>query len=372
MKKANLFCLFLALFSISLSAQSIHIPQNKAVIENFSLNEDDTLRYANHYLYERAYRTIEDMLTDKRPVDFESASFAVENAYYDGKLDHAAYQSELTRISDGVLALASSPSVTAPTRDVALNYAIYLFYTQPCDLNHQRPYQYDTESLFGENGIEGGTIQHLLTTGHGTCRSLPYLYKMIADRVGAHAYLANAPLHTYIRHQDATGRWWNFETTTGTYSRSSFIMESYHVSEEAIRSGLYMTNLNDKECLVQLLYDLLCFYECKTGFYSNAFFRRCYTLGLQYHYADNLHKWEINDLKYQMDKEAWHRGLKTEESIRQDSVLGPKYNHIQWLRAEYQRLGHYDFTVEEYMQKYQEALNYMQRHNIPLPGQNKQ
>ena len=38
-----------------------------------------------------------------------------------------------------------------------------------------------------------------------------------------------APLHSYIRHQDADGKWWNFETTTGTYSHSSFIMENYYV-----------------------------------------------------------------------------------------------------------------------------------------------
>lgn len=53
--------------------QSIHIPQNKAAIENFTLNEDDTLRYAHHYLYERAYQVIADMLTDKRSVDMADA-----------------------------------------------------------------------------------------------------------------------------------------------------------------------------------------------------------------------------------------------------------------------------------------------------------
>lgn len=350
-------------------ALSNQVPmQNKAVIENFSLNEDDTTRYAYHYLYEQAYSVIEDMLTDKRPVDMADAVFAIENPFYCGKLDYDAYISEINRIVDGVSAMASSPMVNAPTRDMALNYAIYLFYTQPCELNHQRPYQYDTESLFTDGGYVGGMVHNLLTTGHGTCRSLPYLYKIIADRIGAQAYLANAPMHTYIRHQDTTGRWWNFETTTGTYSRSSFIMDSYHITEDGIRSGLYMTNLTDKESVVQLLYDLLCIYEHQTGFYSNAFVRKCYTLGLRYHYADNLHKWEINDLKYQLDKEAWLRGLRSEESVMRDSLLAPKYQQLQEIRAEFQSMGHHEFTREEYLQKYQEALDYMQRHNIPIPG----
>lgn len=58
----NKFFILIALWlsTFSLSAQSVHIPaQNKDAIANFSLNEDDTTRYANHYLYERAYKTIE-------------------------------------------------------------------------------------------------------------------------------------------------------------------------------------------------------------------------------------------------------------------------------------------------------------------------
>ncbi|MCQ2330334.1 MAG: hypothetical protein MJZ93_07270, partial [Paludibacteraceae bacterium] len=82
----SIISLFLAL-SI-LNAKANDVPrQNEDIIANYSLNEDDTLRYSNHYLFERAYNVIGDMLTDKRPVDFKKAVFAVENAFYDGKLD---------------------------------------------------------------------------------------------------------------------------------------------------------------------------------------------------------------------------------------------------------------------------------------------
>jgi len=52
--------------------------------------------------YEKAYKLIEDMLTDKRPMDFSEAVFAVENCMYDGKLDHASYLAELNRIAAGI------------------------------------------------------------------------------------------------------------------------------------------------------------------------------------------------------------------------------------------------------------------------------
>lgn len=350
------FLPLLYLVSINVYAKPQYVFQSEDPIANFAWNENDTTRYEGHYRFEYAYKLIEDMLTDKRPLDFAEAVFAVENCMYEGALDYAAYSIELERISKGITQMASS--ITAPTRDVALNYAIYLFYTQPCPLNHYHPYEYDKISLIEDIGLTGGMVTNLLKTGKGTCHSLPYLYKIIADKIGAKAYIATAPLHAYIRHQDADGNWWNYETTTGTYSRSAFIMENFHVNEKAIKSGLYMTNLTDKETLVQCLHDLLNIYERKTGFYSNDFVRKCYTLGLKYHYADNLHSKRIEDLKYQLDKNAWDLGLHSETTIRMDSVLDHKYKYIQQLRKEFEDLGYYAYTQEEYMRKYQETLDY--------------
>lgn len=365
MEKSCRFVIFLfCLASISLSAKPQYRLQSEDPIANFTWDENDTSRYERHYRFEAAYQLIENMLTDKCPLDFAEAVFAVENCMYDGKLNHMSYISELERIADGVRQMVVSGAITAPSRDVALNYAIYLFYTQPCSLNRNHPYEYDQTSLLQDAGLTGGMVTHLLKTGKGTCRSLPYLYKIIADKVGAKAYLANAPLHSYIRHQDAEGNWWNFETTTGNFSRSSFIMESFHVNESAIKSGLYMTNLTAKETVVQCLYDLLCIYERKTGFYSNDFVRKCYTLGLEYHYADILHTWRINDLKYQLDKKAWNKGLRSEAEIRKDEMLKRDLDYLQLQRKEFKEMGYHAFTTEEYIRKYREALEYLQKKNI--------
>ena len=352
------------LLSIHVQAQTQYVFQSEAPIANFTWDENDTSRYEGHYRFEQAYCMIEDMLTDKRPLDLAEANFAVENCLYDGQLNHEPYLSELARITSGIEMMVNTRSITAPTRDMALNYAIYIFFTQPCPLNNNHPFEYDKISFIEDVGLTGGMVTHLLQTKRGTCRSLPFLYKMIADRVGAKAYIAMAPLHSYIRHQDADGKWWNFETTTGTYSHSSFIMENYFVSEAAIQSGLYMTNLSDKETIVQCLYDLLCIYERKTGFYSNNFVRKCYTLGLKYHYADNLQLSRINDLKYQLDKKAWLKGLRSETEIQNDSVLKHEYGYLDQLRKEFNDMGYHAYTPEEYLHKYQETLDYMKKHNI--------
>lgn len=348
-----------------LVAQPYYVFQSEDPVANYAWDENDTSRYQGHYRYEYAYRLIEEMLTDKRPLDFAEAVFAVENSMYDDTLDYAFYTSELDRIATGIRRMATT-EISAPTRDVALNYAIYIYFTQPCPLNHNHPFEYDQLSFIEDIGLTGGMVTHLLRTGKGTCHSLPYLYRIIADRVGTKAYIAIAPLHCYIRHQDAEGNWWNFETTTGTFSHSSFIMEHYYVNEDAIRSGLYMTNLTDKETIVQCLYDLLCFYERKTGFYSNDFVRRCYTLGLRYHYPDCLHKQKIDDLKYQLDKKAWLKGLRSEDEIMADEELKTEYEYLHQQILEFNAMGYHAYTPEEYLEKYRETIEYMLRKNKNL------
>lgn len=356
---AKISCVFVfVLFSRMTNAQK-ELPQNRFIVENYALDEDDTLRYKNHYVFENAYRTIEDMLTGKRELDFKTAVFAVENAYYDGKLDSAMFFGDIERISKGVKMTAKSLNTKMINKDMALNYCIYLFYTRSAPLNNYHPYEYDLEAITDSDNIETSFVSHLLLTGKGTCHSLPYLYKIIADEVEAKAFIAAAPMHYYIRTQDDKGKWFNFETTTGSFSRDSFYIESFHVNENAIKSGLYMTNLTKEGTLVQCLYDLLNIYEYKTGFYSNFFVRKCCELGLKYHYADNLHTWEIEDMHYQVNKKAWMKGYTTKKEIVEDSELAPLYWQYREKMAEFIDMGYYEFTSAEYSEKFMRAMEYV-------------
>ena len=49
--------LLYVLFPLFLPAQPQYQWQNEAPIANFAWDENDTTRYANHYLFERAYST---------------------------------------------------------------------------------------------------------------------------------------------------------------------------------------------------------------------------------------------------------------------------------------------------------------------------
>jgi hypothetical protein len=71
------------------------------------------------------------------------------------------------------------------------------------------PMRYDFHDYRGEGDYRQQFVTKLLQTNTGQCHSLPLLYKILAEEMGVKAYLAFAPNHSYIRHQDEQGRWYN-------------------------------------------------------------------------------------------------------------------------------------------------------------------
>lgn len=334
-----------------LLAQSNHSLQNTDPIANFSLNEDDTTRYTHHYLYEQAYQMIEDMLVGRRVISLKDAEFAIENAFLEGQTNRASYDYIIAAIANNVQRDAALLRPRMPSDATAKNLALTLFFSEDRESNNYQHYTYDIQSLFNDGGIVGGMVLSLLQTGKGTCRSLPYLYKIIAHEIDAPSYIACAPMHFYIKHQDNVGKWWCYETTRYNYCDERYIIETNHVSPQAITSGLYTKPLTDKETLCQMLYDLYYFYEKRTGFYSNNFVRKCYTLGLRYFPVSTLRIVELSDLKYQLDKELWQRGRRDKYDFTDFPDLQARYLRLQEMRAEIEALGFYQYSSKEIKDK---------------------
>lgn len=363
-RKSSIFSIVLSLLTVSLSAQAAQpvLPlQNKKPIANFSLNEDDTTRYLNHYLYEQAYQAIEDMLTGKRPLSFKDAVFEIENALLDGHTNRNAYDYKIEYIANNILRDAEQLRPSMPSDATAKNLAITLFFAEDRATNNYQRCTYDLQSLYNDGGLVGGLVLSLLQSGKGTCRSMPFLFKIIADEIGAPSYIACAPMHFYIKHQDNVGKWWCYETTRYNYLPEDYIFELNHVSPTGAESGLYAKPLTDKEAVALCLSDLCYFYEKKTGFYSNAFVRKCYQLGLRYYPISVLRTLELNDLKYQLDKELWTRGGKGEKDYPKYPDLNERHNALQQRLKDFEALGHYYYTSQEIADKIQSIKEYYEQ-----------
>lgn len=170
--------------------------------------------------------------------------------------------------------------------------------------------------------------------------------KLILDKM-----IDNRNLRRYKtagKHRDEQGNWWNLEITTGSFSRSSFIMEMFNVSEAAIESGLFMKSLSDIESVAYCIYELICYYEDKTGRYSDDFVRKCYEIGLQYYPNSQLQIAKGNDLKFRLDNKMTDMGLKGyreivnyPELLNEFQIMESTFNYVT-------KIGYSTMNPEDY------------------------
>ena len=213
-------------------------------------------------LYQAAFDSINQMLTGEAPLNLKKAVFLVENVYYQNKLKYVDF-CKLIDSKVYVINQIIKKEKLSLENNVALNYAIQQLYTKPIkyiDRNginkiHQ-PLNYDFNDYAGDLDYSKQFVSKLLYTGKGQCHSMPLLYLILANEIGAKANLAYSPNHSYIAFPDNENNFYNFECTSACFPSYSFIMSSGYISNEAIKSGIYTVPTSLKETIANQLNDL--------------------------------------------------------------------------------------------------------------------
>jgi len=296
--------------------------------------------------FDIAIDEIDQMLKGEKPLSFKRAVFLIENAFYEGKISWEEYNNEILRIKPILNKMIDDRNLRQ--YKTAGNWAVFTYMSDSIPENSFRPYQYDFENFMSNTDMESSMVSYLLKTKRGNCRALPYLYKILANEVGVEAFIAIAPMHCYVKHRDEQGNWWNLEMTTGSFSRSSFIMETFNVSEAAIESGLFMKSLSDIESVAYCIYDLLCYYEQKTGRYSDDFIKKCYEIGLQYYPNSQLQICKANDLKFRLDNKMTDMGLKGYMEIIDYPELFEEFQIMDSAHKYLSKIGYSTVKPEDY------------------------
>jgi len=302
--------------------------------------------------FEQAVNEITEMLNGQRPLSFKRAVFLTENAYYDGTLNWEQFCNDIEQIKVVVNKMIVAKGLQK--YKTAGNWAIFSYMTEKIPENKNSPFQYDFDNFMGDKDYESFMVSALLRTKKGNCHSLPYLYIILTDEVNVEAFVATAPMHCFIKHKDEKGQWWNLELTSGTFSRTSFIMESFNVSDAGMESGLYMKPLSDKESVALCLSDLVDYYEKKTGKYYGYLVRKAYMEGLKVYPNSLLQLVKRDEIKYQLDKEMEKKGLNDYEKIKPYPELVKLFDEVKSIDKYIQQIGYSKLTAEQYRDKVQE------------------
>lgn len=240
--------------------------------------------YSQEPLFEESFSLLNDMLTGKEKYSFKKAVLSTEEAFLDGNLDTVEVNRQLKILHTLSSGLIKERFLYYPERDKEIVNKWASVFQVMCDTIPIRfddkeykylPFQYDFDDIFGHSDPQKLFVSKLVLSRKGNCHSLPYLYKILAEQLGAEAYLALAPNHIYIKIKSIKDGWYNTELTSGIFPNDSWLMASGFIHIDAVKNGMYLKALNDNESIALLLLDLAEYYQYRFPDNDGQFIMKC-------------------------------------------------------------------------------------------------
>ncbi len=242
----------------------------------------DTLtpsKNSNNYTYSQAYLQCLEMLEGKRPLDFKRAVFIYENTYLKGTLNYIEFSNHFTKVAQDLKDFINKKGIAS--YKTSGQYAIFSYMFEPSYLNNQQIFKYDFNDFMGNKDWTNMFVSKVMKTKTGNCHGLPYYYKILSNELKAESFLAMAPNHMYIKHIDEKGKWVNIELTNGHLSSDAWMISSMGISAEAIKKGIYMDALSEKQSIALCLWDLAEGYQKENGY--DDFVLKCCNTVIKYY-----------------------------------------------------------------------------------------
>ena len=240
--------------------------------------------------YAVAFVELEKMIKGESPLNIEKAVFMVEHAF-DPSLKFEQFDNDLNK-SASVIGLKMQQDKISPSDNLGKIMTTFKFFADTISVATKAethittyPKKYDFEDFWGRMDYRKMFVSKLLKEGSGQCHSLPLLFLVLCEKIGAEAHLAFAPNHSFVKFQDKKSKWHNIELTNSMLVSDHFMIESGYIKAEAMQNKIYLEPLSKKQVVVQCLNDLALTYQKKYGY--DGFVKECALTALNYH-SNNL------------------------------------------------------------------------------------
>ena len=288
------------------------------------------------------------MLNGKIPYSLKRAEFIVEWAYSGGNMNYEKFCHDIDSIAYILKRFIEVNGIqqykTAP------NFALFEYFTKPSPMNGNKAFSYDFEDFTGKKDFRKLFITKVMNTHTGQCTSLPLYYKILCNELGGQSSLAFAPKHMYVKHIGEDGKWVNIELTNGHFVRDEWLIQTHQINTEAIRNGVFLTALSDKENIAFMITQLGKAYQQKYNSWD-YFPLRC---------AEEVLKVLPNFCDALVLKFCVHQQLGFDYLDRYGQVRTQysdyNYSELQRMMNRLDSLGYSQQTDEEYKQSVEKAL----------------
>jgi regulator of sirC expression with transglutaminase-like and TPR domain len=189
--------------------------------------------------------SLRDFLSEpESQIDFARAKLTFDK-FSDPDISVSASLKEIDAMADTAGRLAG-PNAPPLQRLAAIRRVIYV----DGDWNGHHPFQYDLSDPLGRKPANR-LLSTYLRTRRGNCISMPALFMALANKLDVHVTLSIAPEHEFVKYiDDTTGKAYNLETTSGGFpARDAWYRQNSTMTDQSIKSGLYLKTLTRKQSL---------------------------------------------------------------------------------------------------------------------------
>ncbi len=310
----------------------------------------DTIPYmVRDEYFIKAYNELSLMFDGEKSYSLKRAEFLVEWAYLGGRNDYGAFCHDIDSIV-GILRRFIEANEVGQYK-TAPNFALFEYFTKSSPMNGNKAFTYDFDDFTGIDDFSKLFVTKVMKTHTGQCTSLPLYYKILCDELGGQSSLALAPMHMYVKHIGEDGKWVNIELTNGHFVRDEWMIQTMNVSTEAIRNGIFLTALSEKENIGLMLILLAKAYKQKYGGWD-FFTLKCANKVLEKcsHFCDAL------VVKYNIHQSFGISYIQKYGYTISDFKLWNDKNFIETLEL-LDKLGYSQQSQEEYKRSVAKAIN---------------
>ena len=312
--------------------------------------------------YRNAFRKISKMDTNEYSV--KEVTFLIENAYHEGK-ENSEHFNQIVKQTGKFLLQKMDEFGYDKNSNVAKNFILFRFFADTLkvsgkDLKHL-PITYDFNDYMGKNDWANMFVTKLMFSNKGQCNSMPRLYLILAEEIGAEAYLALSPNHSYIRFKDETEHWYNVELTNQMFTTNSMILGSGYIKAEALQSKIYMANLDKKQLLSLMLVDMANGYIHKFGY--DEFVKKIIDKALiLYPNGINANMLNSNFLTYKFEYFCHQFGInpRNHQELQKIRYYPKLVRMLNMVNAQYQKIDNLGYEPMP-ADAYQKWLNSLQK-----------
>lgn len=331
----------------------------KRIIEQ--LGNDYTKIYSLNSFSEnpatKAYYSAFDNLSKLNPENYSiaDATFLVENAFYNNdKNFQNTFQNYIQKATKTISSEISKNKISDDD-NASKNVEIFKYFSQDTKQNGQvvhKAMKYDFDDYFGTKDYSKMFVSKLMRTNSGQCHSMPLLYLILAEQLGAKANLVMSPNHSYIRFEDSEGELQSVELTNGMFSTDTFVLNSGYIKAEGLQSGIYMKNLSEKELLSQTFVDLASGYIHKFGY--DEFVAKVLEKALELNPNNvNASAWKSNTDQTRFVQASKRLGFNPQneedfENIKKNPYLVGQMLEIKSGHEKIEKAGYSTMSAEEY------------------------